>query len=82
MSFTSKGATEILVAGWQKTMFLVDLIKGEVVKRVSQYFSFCPFTSLTCSPWPLTGSNRPPLLHHETESVHLRSNKDRHRQPP
>lgn len=34
MSFTSKGLLEIVVAGWQNTMFVIDLTKGEVVKRV------------------------------------------------
>ena len=34
MSLTSKGSTELLVAGWQNVMFVVDLVKGEVVKRV------------------------------------------------
>ncbi|KAK3349906.1 ubiquitin carboxyl-terminal hydrolase-domain-containing protein [Lasiosphaeria hispida] len=35
MSFTSKGATEILVAGWQDTMFIIDVNKGEIVKQIS-----------------------------------------------
>lgn len=34
MSFTSKGTSEILVAGFQDTMFVIDLAKGEVVKQV------------------------------------------------
>ncbi|KAK4665844.1 poly(A)-specific ribonuclease [Podospora pseudopauciseta] len=34
MSFTSKGASEILVAGWQDTMFVIDVVKGEVTKQV------------------------------------------------
>ncbi|KAH8903478.1 hypothetical protein BR93DRAFT_931074 [Coniochaeta sp. PMI_546] len=34
MSFTSKGASEILVAGSQDTMFVIDINKGEVVKQV------------------------------------------------
>ncbi|PON30540.1 PAB-dependent poly(A)-specific ribonuclease subunit PAN2 [Trichoderma gamsii] len=34
MSFTSKGTAEIIVAGLQNTMFVIDLIKGEVVKQV------------------------------------------------
>ncbi|KAL2131448.1 hypothetical protein VTI74DRAFT_5096 [Chaetomium olivicolor] len=34
MSFTSKGASEIIVAGWQDTMFVIDVIKGEIVKQV------------------------------------------------
>ena len=34
MSFTSKGASEIIVAGWQDTMLVIDVIKGEIVKQV------------------------------------------------
>jgi PAB-dependent poly(A)-specific ribonuclease subunit 2 len=34
MSFTSKGASEIIVAGWQDTMFVIDVVKGEIVKQV------------------------------------------------
>ena len=34
MSFTSKGAAEIIAAGQQNTMLVVDLNKGEVVKQV------------------------------------------------
>ena len=35
MSFTSKGTAEIIAAGWQDTMLVVDLNKGEVTKQVS-----------------------------------------------
>ncbi|KAH7175699.1 ubiquitin carboxyl-terminal hydrolase-domain-containing protein [Dactylonectria macrodidyma] len=34
MCFTSKGTAEILVAGLQDTMLVIDLIKGDVVKQV------------------------------------------------
>ncbi|KAK0628889.1 ubiquitin carboxyl-terminal hydrolase-domain-containing protein [Bombardia bombarda] len=34
MSFTSKGASEIVVSGWQDTLFVIDVNKGEVVKQV------------------------------------------------
>lgn len=34
MSFTSKGTAEIIVAGMQNTMLVIDLNKGEVVKQV------------------------------------------------
>lgn len=34
MSFTSKGTAEILVAGLQDKMLVIDLNKGEVVKQV------------------------------------------------
>ncbi|KAK2592263.1 poly(A)-specific ribonuclease [Conoideocrella luteorostrata] len=35
MSFTSKGTAEIIVAGLQDTMLVIDLNKGEVVKQVA-----------------------------------------------
>lgn len=40
MSFTSKATSEILVAGLQGTMFVIDVNKGEIVKRVcfQRYF--------------------------------------------
>jgi hypothetical protein len=43
MSFTSKGASEILVAGWQDTMFIIDVAKGEIIKQVgdSRYQPSC-----------------------------------------
>lgn len=34
MSYTSKATSEILVAGMQDTMFVIDVNKGEVVKQV------------------------------------------------
>jgi PAB-dependent poly(A)-specific ribonuclease subunit 2 len=34
MSFTSKGTSEILVAGRQNIMFVIDVNKGEIVKQV------------------------------------------------
>jgi len=39
MSFTSKGATEILVAGIQNTMFIIDVVKGEIVKQVGHLWA-------------------------------------------
>lgn len=47
MSFTSKGTLEILVAGWQNTMFVIDLTKGEVTKRVGLCPDSSGFASLT-----------------------------------
>ncbi|KAK3384295.1 ubiquitin carboxyl-terminal hydrolase-domain-containing protein [Lasiosphaeria ovina] len=35
MAFTSRGASEILVAGGQDTMFVIDVSKGEIVKQVA-----------------------------------------------
>lgn len=34
MSFTSKGTGEILVAGEQEKMLVIDTVKGEVTKQV------------------------------------------------
>lgn len=39
MSFTSKATSEILVAGVQDTMFVIDTNKGEIVKRVGLHHS-------------------------------------------
>jgi PAB-dependent poly(A)-specific ribonuclease subunit 2 len=39
MSFTSKGTAEIIAAGMQDTMLVIDLIKGDVVKQVRIAFS-------------------------------------------
>lgn len=41
MSFTSKGANEIIVAGWQDTMLVIDVIKGEIVKQVGGHPALC-----------------------------------------
>jgi PAB-dependent poly(A)-specific ribonuclease subunit 2 len=38
MSYTSKATSEILVAGLQDTMFVIDVNKGEIVKQVSRTF--------------------------------------------
>jgi PAB-dependent poly(A)-specific ribonuclease subunit 2 len=35
MGFTRKGSTEVLVGGWQDTIFVIDIIRGEVVREVS-----------------------------------------------
>lgn len=40
MSFTSKGTSEIIVAGSQDVMLVIDLNKGEVVKQVSGMWTF------------------------------------------
>jgi hypothetical protein len=46
MSFTSKGTAEIIVAGLQDVMLVVDVSKGEVVKEVGR--------PLTSGPQQLT----------------------------
>lgn len=37
MAFTSKGTAEIIAAGMQDTMFVIDLTRGDVVKQVSNH---------------------------------------------
>lgn len=44
MSFTSKGTAEIIAAGLQNTMFVIDLIKGEVVKQVRNSYNYAQVT--------------------------------------
>jgi len=34
MSFTSRSTSEIIVAGCQNSMFVIDLNKGEITKEV------------------------------------------------
>jgi PAB-dependent poly(A)-specific ribonuclease subunit 2 len=38
MSFTSKDAKEILVAGLQDVMFTINVDKGEIIKQVQSAF--------------------------------------------
>lgn len=40
MSFTSKGISEILVAGQQDFMFVIDVNKGEVTKQVRRIITY------------------------------------------
>ncbi|ROT42505.1 exonuclease [Sodiomyces alkalinus F11] len=40
MSFTSKSQTEILVAGYQEKMFVIDVSKGEITKEISTAHSY------------------------------------------
>ncbi len=46
MSFTSKGTSEILVAGVQAQMFTIDVNKGEITKEVC-FSAGYPFGRLT-----------------------------------
>jgi len=73
MSFTSKSNTEILVGGWQGTMFVIDVNKGEIVRQV-RYSSGRTFGVAQ----ELTGGDPgayQQLLHdHEEKQVHLRCN--------
>jgi PAB-dependent poly(A)-specific ribonuclease subunit 2 len=48
MSFTSKGTSEILVAGWQDVMFIIDVNKGEIIKQVSSWVILSSSLSLHC----------------------------------
>ncbi|KAM0591257.1 hypothetical protein ACHAPN_007398 [Verticillium nonalfalfae] len=40
MNFTSKGQAEILVAGFQDKMFVIDVNKGEITKEISTEYSY------------------------------------------
>ncbi|KAH6605888.1 hypothetical protein Trco_005041 [Trichoderma cornu-damae] len=40
MSFTSKGTAEILAAGLQDNMLVIDLVKGEVVKQLRTEYQY------------------------------------------
>jgi hypothetical protein len=39
MSYTSKGNSEVLVAGMQNTMFTVDVDRGQVTREVCETLS-------------------------------------------
>jgi PAB-dependent poly(A)-specific ribonuclease subunit 2 len=39
MSYTSKGTSEIIVAGFQDQMFVIDVEKGIVMKQVTSSFA-------------------------------------------
>ncbi|KAK4189398.1 ubiquitin carboxyl-terminal hydrolase-domain-containing protein [Podospora australis] len=51
MSFTSKGTAEILVAGWQDTMFVVDVNKGEITKKLpaEHHYSIIKKSRVLCA---------------------------------
>lgn len=48
MSFTSKGTSEVVVAGLQDSMLVIDLAKGEVVKKVRVRRRLEHWTSRAC----------------------------------
>jgi PAB-dependent poly(A)-specific ribonuclease subunit 2 len=43
MSYTSKGTSEILAAGWQDQMFIINVDKGTVTRQVLK-----PLASYSC----------------------------------
>jgi PAB-dependent poly(A)-specific ribonuclease subunit 2 len=51
MSYTSKGTSELLVAGLQDIMFTIDVEKGTVTKQVRSIEGSTPFTKFpdSCS---------------------------------
>ncbi|KAK0617114.1 PAB-dependent poly(A)-specific ribonuclease subunit PAN2 [Immersiella caudata] len=55
MCFTSKSNSEILVAGWQGTMFVIDVNKGEIVKRVPTTHHY---TIMKISSWYICAATR------------------------
>lgn len=68
MSFTSKATSEILVAGLPGTMFVIDVNKGEIVKRVCKSPGL-PITLDYCLTSP--DSYHRSLHQDEEESVYL-----------
>ncbi len=77
MSFTSRGTTEILVAGYQDTMFLVDLNKGEVTRQVGR----APTARrLHARLLTQTDRYRASLQNHEEKPLYLCSHRQGHRQ--
>lgn len=72
MSFTSKGTAEIIVAGLQDKMLVIDLIKGEVVKQVSLPV---PTNSTTAADALSLGSNGTSVFYYEARPVHMRCYK-------
>ena len=48
MSYTSKGASEILVAGLQNSMFTIDVDKGRVTREVRVCTRFAACLAKSC----------------------------------
>ena len=80
MSFTSKGASEIIVGGWQDTMFVIDVVKGEIVKQVGA--PDLPLVSPVRRLHEGKGPYRTSLHHHEEKQVYMRRHSDRLRRSP
>jgi hypothetical protein len=76
MSFTSKGTAEVILAGLQDVMLVVDLNKGEVTKQVG-----CERLAESTPAHPVQDTHRTPLYHHASREIHLRRNEDRVRAP-
>lgn len=77
MAFTSKGTSEILVAGSQDAMFVIDVNKGEVVKQVRS--SSSPYTMMPRTLLTVPGLYGPSLYHYEKEPVYMRCDEKRPR---
>jgi len=75
MCFASaRSNSEILVAGWQGTMFVIDVNKGEIIKRVSQAVVSADAGTLTML---YQGADHSPLHDHEDfYLVHMRCHED------
>lgn len=69
MSFTSRATSEILVAGLQGTMLVIDVNKGEIIKRVCAS-SKLPIRPDCCLTRP--DSYHRSLHQDEEEPIHLR----------
>jgi hypothetical protein len=71
MSFTSKGTSELLVAGLQDLMFTIDVEKGTVTKQVCLLYGMQLFHKLTHTSDTYSRS----LYNNETEQTHLCGDK-------
>ena len=83
MSFTSKGTSEVLAAGLQDSMFVIDLAKGQVVKQVRVHQRHGVVSDALVGTLLTLGRSdpdRPPLRDHEAKQIYLRRHQRRHRQ--
>ena len=78
MSFTSRGTNEILVAGLQDKMFVIDVNKGEIVKQVNLVPVI--FDTRNRNTHRTTVAYRASLYHNEDDpQPYLRRNNHRRR---
>jgi hypothetical protein len=75
MSFTSKGTSEILVAGLQDQMFTIDVNRGEVSKQVCTTEFLKDGKTIN-----ELDSYKRPVHNHETKPVYLCRYEERNRQ--
>lgn len=69
MSYTSKGASEILVAGLQDKMFTIDVDKGTITKQVERSHK------LGKNWTKVIDTHERSLYHHEAQSIYMCSHE-------